>query len=125
MPKKVPLEQLASSIDKILKDYADGVIVGMDEVTKKIAQKGAKAVGGEAKARGWGHDYDTGWTSQLETTRFGVTATIYNKNKAGLAHLLEKGHAKRNGGRTRAFPHIAPVETDLQDEYYNAVRDSI
>ncbi len=25
-------------------------------------------------------------------------------------HLLEFGHALRKGGRTRAFPHIAPAE---------------
>lgn len=121
--KKTPLDKLSDSLEAILADYRDGVTESMSEVTKKFGKKGAQAVRGESQGEGWG-EYASGWTYQFEQTRLSATATIYNKTP-GLPHLLEKGHALRGGGRSRAFPHIAPVEEKLTEDYLRAVKKEI
>ena len=40
-----------------------------------------------------------------------VQGHVYS-TKPGMPHLLEKGHAKIGGGRTRAIEHIAPAADD-------------
>ena len=124
MAKKVPLSQLESSLNKILKEYADDIQGNMDELTKKFVKKGAQAVRSEAESYGWG-SYSSGWTSQVEEGRFSAQGTIYNEKLPGLPHLLEYGHVMRNGKRSKAFPHIAPVEEKICEEFRKAVENDI
>lgn len=42
-----------------------------------------------------------------------------------LTHLLEYGHAKVNGGRTRAFPHIKYGEEVAQTNLINYLKEGI
>lgn len=123
MAKKTPIDKLATALEKILDDYQEDTTKNLQELSKKFTKKGAQAVRQAASANGWS-DYANGWTSQFETGRLSAQGTIYNK-KAGLPHLLENGHALRNGGRAKAYPHIAPVEEKLVEEFQKAVTNDL
>lgn len=62
--------------------------------------------------------YIKGWRHK----KVGKRRVVYNKTDYQLTHLLEKGHAKRGGGRTRAIPHIKPVEQHIQESAESTFR---
>ena len=54
--------------------------------------------------------YSKSWAiKKTRETSDSIQIVVHSK-RYQLTHLLEFGHAKRGGGRTRAFPHIAPAE---------------
>ena len=61
----------------------------------------------------------------MKTKLKGIQATVWNEKHYQLTHLLEKGHALRDGGRSAAFPHIAPVEQKCEDELIRNIKKNI
>lgn len=125
MPKKVTTDTLADSIRDILEEYGDEVKGSLDEITKKIAQKGQQAIKNESKSKFNGKRYWKGWKVDLQVGRLDTKATIYNESLPGLPHLLEYGHSKRGGGRVQGTVHIAPVEEQLVNEFEKQVRSKL
>ena len=121
---KVPVDRLADTVQKVLRDYAQDVDKDVNDLTRAIGKKGAQAVKQASAGAFGGGAYSKSWTSTLETSRFGSTAVIHSK-KPGLPHLLENGHAKRNCGRVSGRSHIAPVEEKLVEEFQKAVEQAL
>lgn len=126
MARKVPVDRLASEVEKILNEYGENVQQNLETIVSQMSKQGAKTLRSQAKIpfKGTGK-YAKGWTSQTETGRLSAQGTIYNKDVPGLPHLLEHGHANRNGGRTPGRAHIAPVEEELIRQFEQKVRSKL
>ena len=110
---KSTVDTLAADIQKILDDYEGDIRDLNKETVRKIGQKGVQALKSASGVFGGTGKYASGWSSKVEETRMASKATLYNGKVPGLPHLLENGHAKRNGGRVSGKVHIKPVEDEL------------
>lgn len=128
MAKRITPDQLQSEIMGILNEYNQHVTEGTREAVRKAVKWGVNEVKAGARANfdiSRGSKYISGWTSLVETGRLSAQGTIYNQDVPGLPHLLEKGHANRDGGRTPGRVHIAPVNDEVQRLVYEALEANI
>ena len=103
------IDQMAHVIMEGLQEYADLAAEDMKAAVKKAGNSAKKDI--QANAPEKTGAYQKSWA--VKTVRENASAmevVVYSRNRYQLAHLLEFGHALRQGGRTRAFPHIAPAE---------------
>jgi len=115
----------ALDVKKLLEQYSDDVFEAMAEVVPEVAKESAKKLKQESP-KGKSGKYAKGWTSKAEKGRMTTTATIYGKTGTyQLAHLLEHGHATRNGGRTKPIVHIKPVEEWATEEVISRTAERI
>ena len=122
---KIQPEQLADTVNKILQEYGDEAREVMETTITKVAKEAAKNVQVNASGFGGRGKYAKGWKAKIEKGRLAVEAHAYNATQPGLPHLLEFGHAKQNGGRTMAFPHIAAVNDWAQQEVISRLEEKL
>lgn len=122
MSKRVGVDNFADVLVGYMRDYVESVTEGLEKGKEDSAKMGVKIlkqtspVGRRSKKK-----YKDGWRAK----KVGTAWVVHNATNYQLTHLLEKGHALRQGGRTRAFPHIAPVEERIIVEYQKAAEDVI
>lgn len=121
MAKKSTVDSLAADIQQILEEYESDVENLTREAVQEIGKKGVQALKSNSEVFGGTGKYKSGWASKVEETRMGAKATLYNSKVPGLPHLLEHGHAKRNGGRVNGTVHIKPVEDELEKAFAQAL----
>lgn len=119
------VSQMADVIMEGLEEYAKLAAEDMKKAVKKAGAEAKKDIQANAPVRTGA--YGKSWAVKTtKETANAMEVVVYSRNRYQLAHLLEFGHALRKGGRTRAFPHIAPAEERaaqiLEQEVEKALR---
>ena len=124
MSETISVDGLADAISDALQQYSDAVIDGVkqaEDITAKECKENLIAdspVGATGK-------YKKGWKVTVTADTPLEKHTVIHNKQAGLTHLLEDGHATRNGGRTRAFPHIKRNEEKANAAFEKRVEEVI
>lgn len=109
--KTVSVEGLAEALVQVFTDYTEEV----EDLVAKEVEETAKITQAEIKANSpvrkgpKGGGYKKGWSRRKSSKGGHTVYTIYNKDKPGLVHLLEKGWTTRKGNRVSGRPHVKPA----------------
>lgn len=115
------INSLADEINQALKVYGTFVNGEVEEIAEEVTKDAAKELQTAGSFNDRTGSYRKGW----ESIKDGKNWVVRNKTDAQLTHLLEKGHAKKNGGRTKKFVHIKPVEQKTISEFEKKIRERL
>lgn len=136
MSNTVSVNQFEKAINKYLNEYHEDINEDVRNVAKtitneakaeliSISPKSANDVilkGGTVHTAG---SYARGWTISTQTSKNVHTKKIWNRTDYQLTHLLEFGHATRNGGRAKAIPHVRPTEQKYLQKFEKELEKEI
>ena len=123
-------EDLQKVLSDYLNNYREDIQEDVEELTDTITEKAKEELKTTSQSMFKNHGrktpYYRGWSVKLQKKdKLKYHKVIWNRTNYQLTHLLEFGHATRNGGRTRAFPHIRPVEEKYKAEFVDLLEQRI
>ena len=125
MSRTVSIGEMADAIMEDLQEYADAAAIDVKAAVRKSANTVKRQIGEKAPVGKTGR-YAKSWrVKTTEENSQKLVQTVHSPKRYMLAHLLEKGHAKRNGGRTKAIPHIAPAEQAGVEQLESLIRRAL
>lgn len=104
----IRIDQLANEITRAVREYTEEVSEAIAAATDQTAKECLVEV--KANSPRKTGEYAKGWKIVRDDGRGYVKRTIWNPKFYRLVHLLEKGHAKRGGGRVDGIAHVGPAE---------------
>lgn len=129
MSKTIKPEGLQKALSEYLENYVEDIQEDVEEATDIVTKEAKEELIQTSPKSGVARDtkYYEGWALKNGTKNknYRYTRVIWNKTNYQLTHLLEFGHATRNGRRTKAIPHIRPVEEKYKKEFEKKLKDKI
>ena len=114
------MRDLAAEIAFELENFSKEVEEIVEDELKNVGKEMANELKATSPKRTG--DYAKGWRIKRESKH---KIIVQNSKKPYLTHLLEHGHASRNGGRVRGIPHIKPVESKYKDKLAENIKRRI
>ncbi|MEL7608854.1 MAG: HK97 gp10 family phage protein [Bacillota bacterium] len=118
---------LTDAIMDAMLEYTGEVEEAIPEIVDSTADVMVKEIRAAAPKRSG--KYAKGWTARQlgERTRSkeGYAKLVCNPKRYSIAHLVEYGHAKRNGGRVAGKPHIRPACDKLLPEFEKKIEEAV
>lgn len=121
----ISVGDLTATISAELENYKREVIKGTKDEAKKAMDRLVRDTKATAPVGRRKKHYKNSITSRKEWENdLGIQYTWYVKGADyRLSHLLENGHATRNGGRTRATHFIKNASDPILEDYVKAVEE--
>lgn len=128
MSKSIKIDELQGVIKDYLENYIEDIEEDVKETTDQLSKEAVKELKKESPRRKGDkreNPYYKGWSRKKQSKGRKYTMTLYNRTNYQLTHLLEYGHAIRNGGQTKAIPHIKPIEEKYNKLYEEKIEKAI
>lgn len=124
--KRVTIDKFAAEIRKTLQEYGDYIDqTVVTEAVHSTAQETADIIAKAAPKRDgkYAESISAGFPNRKGHK---YTETVYSDSPFyRLPHLLERPHATRNGGRTRAFPHWETGENGVLERLITHIKEGL
>lgn len=104
---KIKIDELSKVVQEELDTYAEEVGEAVDNAVLRVAKRCLATIRQNSPVQSG--EYRKGWAMKRERARARLVATIYNRKRWFLIHLLEDGHQKARGGRVPGKPHVEPA----------------
>lgn len=125
MANNIQIDSLADAIARAVSEYTEEVSEAIDGTVDEVAKECLKEIKTNSKFKSG--RYSKGWKVVREKKRGSNRNIIWNPKFYSLVHLLEKGHAKRGGGRVAGKPHVGPAEqryvAKLEEDIRSIIRN--
>ncbi|HZK47169.1 MAG TPA: HK97 gp10 family phage protein [Atopostipes sp.] len=120
MARTIKASQLDKELQDMLSTYATDVSRGLEKLKLEEAKETRDEVKANIKSQNLIRTGD--YQKSISYKKSGTSYVVYARApQYRLTHLLEKGHAKRGGGRVRAYPHIGPAEQNMIKRYTKGI----